>query len=423
MQKIILILLRLLSRAIIRKHKPYVIGVTGSIGKTTLTTYIAEYLKLIYGEKNVGVSPYHYNGEYGLPLTIMRTKSGAKNPFLWILAFIKGIVTYLKRSYPKYIVLEYGIDHPGEMEYLVSIVKPDIAVLSVIVPTHMEQFGSFERYHRAKLLLVESAKSLAIVHESQRECVTRGDVRFYGKESTSDAYVSHVEQTRSGIETTLVSGGLSYTLSLPSFGTYQAENILPVYLLGSLIEGDMDVISQNSHIFAPEDGRSRILAGKWNTTIIDGSYNGGFEAICSGIDSLLPFLDTHRIMLLLGDMRELGDQSIEIHERLWLYLRETLWGRSNISLYLVGPLMEQYILPLVWESISTQTSLSSRSLGEKIRVALWSSDISTLVYVKWGQNTIFLEEWVKEFLAHPEDAKLLTRQSKEWMKKKEEFFK
>jgi UDP-N-acetylmuramoyl-tripeptide--D-alanyl-D-alanine ligase len=168
MQKIILSLLAYLARAIIMRHKPYVIGVTGSIGKTTLTTYISEYLRLIYGESAVDVSPYHYNGEYGLPLTIIGAKTGGKNPLLWIIAFTKGIVTYLKRSYPKYIILEYGIDHSGEMEYLVSIVKPDIAVLSVVVPTHMEQFGSFERYRRAKLLLVESAKSYSIVHESLR---------------------------------------------------------------------------------------------------------------------------------------------------------------------------------------------------------------------------------------------------------------
>jgi UDP-N-acetylmuramoylalanine-D-glutamate ligase len=64
MQKIILSLLSLFARAIIMRHKPYVIGVTGSIGKTTLTTYISEYLRLIYGESAVGVSPYHYNGEY-----------------------------------------------------------------------------------------------------------------------------------------------------------------------------------------------------------------------------------------------------------------------------------------------------------------------------------------------------------------------
>jgi UDP-N-acetylmuramoyl-tripeptide--D-alanyl-D-alanine ligase len=422
MQKIILSLLAYLARAIIMRHKPYVIGVTGSIGKTTLTTYISEYLRLIYGESAVGVSPYHYNGEYGLPLTIMGAKTGAKNPLLWIIAFTKGIVTYLKRSYPKYIILEYGIDHSGEMEYLVSIVKPDIAVLSVVVPTHMEQFGSFERYRRAKLLLVESAKSYSIVHESLRTFCPWDHISFYGRDISSDAHVIRAEQSIDGIDTTLISGGQEYSLTLPSFGTYQAENILPLYLIGSYLSIDSSIIADNAHIFTPEDGRSRILIGKNDAMIIDGSYNGGFEAICRGIDSLVPFAPTHRIILLLGDMRELGEHTEEIHERLWAYIREKLWNQKNISLYLVGPLMEQYVLPIVWESISTHASLSSRMLGGKIRLELSSDDISTIVYVKWSQNTIFLEEWVKEFLKNPLDTKLLCRQSKEWMRNKEEFF-
>ena len=73
-----------LARAIIRRHTPYVIGVTGTVGKTTLTSYIASYMKLVYGEDTVGISPYHYNGEYGLPLTIIGARTGGKNPLLWI---------------------------------------------------------------------------------------------------------------------------------------------------------------------------------------------------------------------------------------------------------------------------------------------------------------------------------------------------
>ena len=165
MNFLLLIILRFFARSIINKHNPYIIGITGSIGKTTLTTSIASYLKIVYGDSVVGTSPYHYNGEYGLPLTIIGAKTGGKNPLLWILVFFKAIMTYI-RPYPRYLILEYGIDHPGEMEYLISIVRPDIAVLSPVVPNHLEQFGTFERYRDAKLLLIESAKFHSIAHES-----------------------------------------------------------------------------------------------------------------------------------------------------------------------------------------------------------------------------------------------------------------
>ena len=71
MHKILLAFLAFLSRTLITRHKPYVIGVTGTVGKTTITTHIARYLSHIYGEQNVMISPYHYNGEYGLPLSII----------------------------------------------------------------------------------------------------------------------------------------------------------------------------------------------------------------------------------------------------------------------------------------------------------------------------------------------------------------
>ena len=73
-----------LTRLIIAIKKPYIIGVTGTVGKTTISQVVADFLSREYGEKNVGYSRYHYNGEYGLPLTIIGAKTGGKNPLLWI---------------------------------------------------------------------------------------------------------------------------------------------------------------------------------------------------------------------------------------------------------------------------------------------------------------------------------------------------
>ncbi len=423
MQKILLSLLAFFSRAIIKKHKPYVIGVTGTIGKTTITTYIAEYLRAVYGEWNVRISPYHYNGEYGLPLTIIGAKTGGRNPLLWILVFMKAIWTYT-RPYPRYLILEYGIDHPWEMEYLVSIVRPDIAILSPVAPNHLEQFGTFERYRDAKLLLIDSAKAHSIAHESQREYISKENVSFYGKETTSNAYVVSSEQNIDGVNAEIIYNSKNYNITLPSFWLYQIENILPLYIISSLLQIDENQIEEHTDIFVPEAGRSRILKGKYDSVIIDGSYNGGFESICRWLDSLMPFVSTHRIICLLWDMRELGDHAEDIHIRLANSIVGVLGGnKRNITLYLVWPLMGQYVYPITSKEVISVHWLSSRSLGEQIRVFLWSDNISTIVYIKWSQNTIFLEEWIKEFLNNPDDAKLLVRQSRDWMKKKEEFFK
>lgn len=76
MQHILLSLLAFWARLIILRHRPYIIGVTGTVGKTTITTHIARFLTQELGSHQVGYSPYHYNGEYGLPLTIIGAKTG-----------------------------------------------------------------------------------------------------------------------------------------------------------------------------------------------------------------------------------------------------------------------------------------------------------------------------------------------------------
>jgi UDP-N-acetylmuramoyl-tripeptide--D-alanyl-D-alanine ligase len=139
MQNIVLFLLAFFARILIQKHAPYIIGVTGTIGKTTISHHIARMLEREYGKENVRYSTYHYNGEYGMPLTIFQEKTGGRNPVSWIFIFVRAFLAQF-RPFPKYLVLEYGIDHPGEMEYLLNIAIPDIAIVAPVAPNHLEQF-------------------------------------------------------------------------------------------------------------------------------------------------------------------------------------------------------------------------------------------------------------------------------------------
>ena len=113
-------------------------------------------------------SQYHYNGEYGLPLTIMRTASARKNPFLWFGLIITYIREYFCTNYPKYLILEYGIDHPGEMEFLLSIAKPDIAIVLNIGRNHAVAFPDFQEYIDAKMLLASHAKTAILNIDSSQ---------------------------------------------------------------------------------------------------------------------------------------------------------------------------------------------------------------------------------------------------------------
>lgn len=418
MHTFFLFFLSILARVIIRVHRPYVIGVTGTVGKTTISRYVSLYLEQTFSEKDVMSSPYHYNGEYGLPLTIIGAKTPGKNPLLWI-SLIFVTLYRLVRPYPRYLVLEYGIDHPGEMTFLTDIVAPDIAILSVVAPNHLEQFGTLEKYRNEKLLLTKNTSRL-IIHESLRSYVEK-DALFYGSGGMSDIDASHFHCSIDWVEATVHMEQKDYLLSLPVFGEFQIENALPLYGVAHFLGQDPLHISQISPLLVPEEGRSALIQRDTYTTIIDGSYNGGYESITKWILSLAPFFPSHRVILFLWDMRELWDESESIHRSLADFITEHIPRDRDIEIVFVWPLMKKWVVPLLEPLYRVSSFLSSREAGTYIRNILESENIPTIVYVKGSQNTIFLEEGIKEFLDKKKHS-LLCRQWLHWEKRKNAFF-
>lgn len=420
MQTIFLSLLGFFVRTIIQLKKPYIIGVTGTVGKTTITTHIATFLASEFGEKNVMISPYHYNGEFGLPLSIIGTKTGWKNPFRWIYIFFVAFSRWF-RPYPRYLILEYGIDHPWEMDFLLSIAVPDIGIISPIAPNHLEQFWTLDNYRNEKLRFWEVAKRL-IAYEWLRQYIDK-EALYYSMGGMSDIDAFHLHLSVDGVRAQVSLKESTYDIFIPAFWAYQVENILPVYGISHVLGIDSSHIGICSHKFLPEAGRSSILKGKWESVIIDGSYNGGYESLCRGIDSVLPFCATHRILFLLGDMRELGEHTEAMHNSLASYILDHVDQKHDVEFFLVGPFSEQYLFPLLQKNYPTYHSLSSQEMGNAISKILRSRDKKpTIIYVKWSQNTIFLEEGIKKFLSDVSDEIFLCRQTDEWKKKKDVFF-
>lgn len=307
MHKILRIYLAILAKILIKIKKPYIIGVTASAGKTTISRFVISYLQSEFGEDSVEFSRYNYNGEYGLPLTIIGAKSGGKSPLLWLkvfFIFFKKIFT----KYPKFLVLEYGIDHIGEMDFLLKIAIPEIAIIGEIVPNHMEQFVTIDAYRGEKLKL-SRAKHI-ILHESLRDFVNEKILQksvIYGtkNQNFTKIFAKNIRATTAGTSAEIFFDEKKYEISIAMIGNYQIENTLPIFEIAKILGKNPKSIEKFAKKFFIKSGRSGLFDGKNNSKIIDGSYNGGFLSLIEGMRSVRAFSGEYRIFVFIGDMREL----------------------------------------------------------------------------------------------------------------------
>jgi len=142
------------ARLLLRRHKPTIVAITGSVGKTSTKDAIYVAIK---DSVRARKSQKSFNSEIGVPLTILGLPTGWDNPVRWIWNIVDGAFTVLfTRSYPKVLVLETGVDTPGDMANLVSWLKPHVVVLTRLpdVPVHVEQFASPAAVIEEKMRLV-----------------------------------------------------------------------------------------------------------------------------------------------------------------------------------------------------------------------------------------------------------------------------
>lgn len=192
MKRILQFKLNILARLILKKYQPVIIGITGSIGKTSAKDAIYEALK---DRLKVRTSFKNYNNEIGLPLVIIGLESPGRNLFGWLKVFISALSLLLIKNndYPQVLVLEMGVDRPGDMDYLTDIAPVNVGVVTAVSYSHLEYFGSVQNIKKEKQVLIEKleAKGLAILNfdnEYTREMleVSRARVLTYGLQNGAD---------------------------------------------------------------------------------------------------------------------------------------------------------------------------------------------------------------------------------------------
>ena len=152
-------LIRTLAIWTIRKYQPGIIAVTGSVGKTSTKDAI---LTVLSPHRSVRATTRNFNNEIGVPLTILSADKEIKGRLFWPRVIFMSLLRLIFRMrYPELLILEYGVDKPGDMKYLLDIARPQIGVVTAIgeIPVHVEFFSGPEALAREKSKIIEGLPS------------------------------------------------------------------------------------------------------------------------------------------------------------------------------------------------------------------------------------------------------------------------
>jgi len=429
MKKIIQLKLKFLAKMILARYKPKVIGITGSVGKTSAKNAI---FMVVSSKFNARASQKNYNNEIGVPLTIIGSSSAGRSVFGWIKIFVSALKLILlkDKNYPEVLVLEMGVDRPGDMDYLNSIVSCDVGVITTISHSHLEYFGSLENIKKEKFKLIGNLKKngLAVLNFNDKEIAKfSGTKEFkylsYGFEDGVDIRAKNLAVKNSkldekngdgiAINFSLVYGGETVNVLLENcFGDVAVMSVLAGVSSGIAIGMSLDEAGRSASVFKMPPGRMNIIPGIKDSIIVDDTYNSSPQSVISTLEAIrgIEIDDGSFRFAVLGDMLELGSYEEEGH----LLVGSRLLESDIDVLVAVGERSKGIIQGAKKAGMRDEFIFhfkDSESAGEFVWERVQHGD---LVFVKGSQGAR-MEKVVKKIMADPSRAEeFLVRQGKGW---------
>lgn len=430
MKKLIQLKLKILAKMILAKYKPEVIGITGSVGKTSAREAI---FAVISSKFKARQSIKNYNNEIGLPLTIIGAEHPGKSIFGWFFVLFKALRLLVGRDkdYPKILILEMGVDRPGDMAYLLDIVKPKIGVLTKIGESHLEFFKGLDEIKEEKFLLVKNLPKdgCAILNfddEKIREVARKAEANIIsyglGEEAevrAEDIKFSHAVEFKPENFSAI---GLKFKISyrrgsayifLPSaISSSSAEAALASAAVGLAYKMNLAEISEALKNFKNPAGRMNLLAGIKNTLIVDDTYNSSPQSSLMALEAVksIKLREGAKKITVLGDMLELGSYTEEGHR----LVGQKVFEAGISELLAVGEKARDIGRGAV-EAGMKEENIFYFPNSEKAKMFVQERiKEGDLILVKGSQGAR-MEKIVKEIMAEPLKAKeLLVRQGREW---------
>jgi UDP-N-acetylmuramoyl-tripeptide--D-alanyl-D-alanine ligase len=321
-----------LGRAARARSSARIAAITGSVGKTGTKEMTA---RALAGDGEVHFSPASFNNHWGVPLTLSRLPVSAK-----------------------YAVFEIGMNHAGEIEPLVKMVRPHVAVVTTVEPVHLEFFPSEQAIAEAKaeIFLGVEPGGAAVINRDNRHFGTLArlaraagidHVVGFGEDPGAEARLTLVKLKPecSCVSAEILGEKISYKIAAP--GRHVVQNSLAVLAAVVLLGGDIAKAAMAFASLASPTGRGarhRLAIGGEPVTLIDESYNANPASMRAAL-ALLGQAEpagAGRRVAVLGDMLELGPQSPDLHAG----LADAIAAAGVDRVYLAGPLMRA-----LWEKL------------------------------------------------------------------------
>ena len=287
---------------ILMKFKPFVIGITGSNGKTTTKELIKSILDSNYGTNKILATQANYNNDIGLPLTIFNLNSEHSH-----------------------IVLEMGMNHPKEISYLANIAPPNFAVITNIGEAHIENFKNREAIANEKKDILRNLKAegTAILPKDSEffnflvKDLKNVKVLSFGMSKDADISCELLDHKKILIKTP------KYDLEIKSklLGHNNISNILAAVTCAYQLKINPTKIKEGIENITPIPSRLELKEGKKRAAIIDDTYNSNPSSFLSAIEVLDEF--PGKKILVIGDMAELGENSRIYHQELSRSIKRT----------------------------------------------------------------------------------------------------
>ena len=294
------------------KNKIKIIGITGSVGKTStkdlIASVVSEKYKTLKTEGNK-------NNNIGLPLTILSLKD------------------------EEVAVIEMGMNHFGELSYLSKIAKPDIAVITNIGTAHIGILGSRENILKAKLEILEGMENKTVIINNDNDLLNKWNneqnknLKIYtcGIENESDIMAINIKEFSENSEFDVKYNKKITKCNIPVPGKHFVFNSLYAFICGKLLKMSDEQIVSGIKKFKLTSGRMEINKLKEDIIIINDAYNASYDSMKASITTLQK-MNGKRKIAVLGDMLELGIFSEKLHRDVGI---EVYKNKINM-LFLIG---------------------------------------------------------------------------------------